>query len=228
VDGERQTVVRTSGSAEIALKAGTHRWQMTAGDPVPNAPRILRTENTAGGARVIVEPVAGASRYSYEISGDGGKTWSAAAATLSGLPDGVKVHVRAIALHAMQQSAPGPEYPVYVSAKPPLPPDGLSIQLRDGGASLSWGELLGVMEYRVYAGDRLVYRGMDRHFADAHAAHSYAVSAVNGNGEGPRSAPVQADPDSWLTFDPKPGEPFRRAAVEKPGHDPAPPPYYPH
>jgi len=227
VDGERQTVVRTSGGADIALKAGTHRWQMTAGDPVPNAPRILRTENNAGGARVIVERVAGASGYSCEISRDGGKTWSTAAATLSGLPDGVKVHVRAIALHGTQQSAPGPEYPVYVTVRPPTPPDGLSIQLRDGGASLSWGELLGVTEYRVYAGDRLVFRGRDRHFADAHAAHSYAVSAVNGNGEGPRSAAVQADSHSWLTFDPKPGEPFRRGAMEKPGHDPA-PPYYPH
>ena len=89
----------------------------------------------------------------------------------------------------------------------------LSIRLKSGGASLSWGEVLGVREYRLYAGDKLVHQGPERQFTDAHAAQSYTVSAVNGNGEGARSNAVQSDPASWLTFDPKPGEPFRRDAV---------------
>jgi hypothetical protein len=202
-------------ASEAALPAGTHHWQITKGDPVPMAPRILRTENFAGGARVRVEPVGGATSYSYEMSRDGGATWTAVSSTVSGLPDGVKVHIRVIAKNASKSSGPGPEYPLYVSSKPPLPPDGLSIALRDGGAALSWGEVLGASEYRLYAGSRLVYAGLERRYLDLHAGGPYSVAAVNGNGEGPHSIAVQGDVASWLTFDPKPGEPFRRAPVEE-------------
>jgi hypothetical protein len=79
---------------------------------------------------------------------------------------------------------------------------------------LTWGEVLGVTGYRLYAGDRLIYRGRARTFTDPKAAAQYSVCAVDGNGEGPRSMAMGADPNSWLTFDPKPGEPFRRDAVE--------------
>jgi hypothetical protein len=208
IDGERQAV----RNGEVSLKPGTHRWQMTAGDPVPNAPRIARTENLAGGARVVVQPVAGATRYRYEMSRDGAKSWTAASAELSGLADGVKVHVRVIAANATKQSAAGPEYPVYISNKPPLPPDGLSVSLQNGAATFIWGEVLGVTEYRLYAGNRLVYKGTARSFTDKTPAAEYTIAAVNGNGEGRKSIAVRADRDSWLTFDPKPGEPFRRQA----------------
>jgi len=33
---------------------------------------------------------------------------------------------------------------------------------------------------------------------------------VNGNGEGPKSTVVTTDPASWVNWDPRPGEPFRR------------------
>jgi hypothetical protein len=212
-------VLYIDGARATVWKAGTHRWQMTAGDPIPNAPRILHTENNANGAHITVEPVAGATRYRYEISRDNAKTWSPATATLTGLAEGTKVHVRAIAANATRESAPGPEYPVYIASKPPLPPDGLSIALRQNSAALIWGEVLGAAEYRLYADDRLVYRGPARTFTDAKPASQYSVSAVNGNGEGPRSLSIRADRNSWLTFDPKPGEPFRRDAVD--------PVYYP-
>jgi hypothetical protein len=202
-------------ASEKALPAGRHRWQISSGDPAPLAPRILRTENFAGGARVVVEPVAGATSYLYEMSRDGAATWTAASSTLSGLPDGAKVHVRAIARNASKSSAPGPEYPVYITSRAPLPPDGLSIALRKGGAELSWGEVLGVSEYRLYAGSHVVYAGLPRHYTDAPAAGPYSVTAVNGNGEGPHSLSVKSDTDSWLTFDPVPDEPFRRAPVER-------------
>jgi len=181
---------------------------------VPLAPSVLRTENVAGGARIFVEQVAGAGSFAYEISRDNGVTWTAASATLTGLPDGIKIHVRAIARNATLTSGPGPEYPVYITSKPPLSPDGLSIALRNGGAALTWGEVLGVREYRLYAGSKLVYAGPLRSFTDPHAAAEYCVSAVNGNGEGPRSLTVRTS-SSWLTFDPRPGEPFRRAPVER-------------
>jgi hypothetical protein len=108
----------------------------------------------------------------------------------------------------MRGSAPGPEYPVYITNKPPLPPDGLSVALRQSGAALTWGEVLGPTEYRLYAGDRLVWS-----FIDGQVSAEYAVSAVNGIGEGPRSLPVRTARDSWLTLDPKPEEPFRRDTV---------------
>ena len=133
---------------------------------------------------------------------------------MSGMSEKTKVHVRAIAANATHESVPGPEYPIYIAGKPPLPPDGLSVALRQQAAVLTWGEVLGVTEYRLYAGDRLVYRGMARAFTDAKAGAQYSVSAVDGNGEGPHSVAVNADRDGWLTFDPKPGERFRRDAVE--------------
>jgi len=40
------------------------------------------------------------------------------------------------------------------------------------------------------------------------------VAAVNGDGEGPRSRMADTDPASWRNWDPKPGEPFRRAYSE--------------
>jgi hypothetical protein len=200
---------------EIALPQGTHRWQMTGGDPVPLAPRIARTANIAGGAKILVEPVPGATSYRYELSRDQGQTWTSCPQTITGLDDGIKIHVRATARNTTTQSTPGPEYPVYITSKPPQPPDGLTIH----GKVLSWGEVLGVTEYRLYAGNRRIYTGPTRTFTDANPSTQYAVSAVNGNGEGSRSIPLNASPDSWLTFDPKPGEPFRRNPVE--------PVYYP-
>ena len=35
----------------------------------------MRTENIAGGGRVIIKPVAAATRYRVELSKDGGSTW---------------------------------------------------------------------------------------------------------------------------------------------------------
>lgn len=214
IDGERQVSARSGDAAVVPLPPGTHRWQMTVGEPVPNAPRIARTETIAGGgSRIIVLPVAGATRYRYELSRDGGKDWTASAATLQGLTSGTKVHVRAVAVNGARESAPGPEYPVYITNKPPLPPDGLSVFSRDGAALCTWGEVLGVTEYRLYADGGIVYHGLKRQHADPHAAAEYSVSAVDGNGEGPHSIGVRTGPGSWLTFDPKPGERFRRGPV---------------
>ena len=111
--------------------------------------------------------------------------------------------------------------------------------LAKGSASLTWGEVLGVTGYRLYrrlqgsASWELAYHGLDRAFSDrrpdivapfytpgasaniryagpAYPIYEYAVSAVDGNGEGPRCRPIDTDPASWLNWDPMPGEPFRR------------------
>ena len=225
----------------VALRAGRHEWELTDALPVPIAPQILRTENRSGGARVLIGPVAAATRYRLELSKDNGIRWSTAGVAdapeieLAGLIHGDKVHIRAVAFHTEQESAPGAEYPVYLTGDPPLPPDGLHIELKDGAAAVSWGEILGVTEYRLYArakGQRqfeVLYRGLERIYVDRRAGVracdevpgqaisaanadlvEYCVAAVNGNGEGAKSRIAGTDPASWRNWDPKPGEPFRR------------------
>jgi hypothetical protein len=241
VDGEPRMGTREPGALILNLDAGRHHWELTDRLPVPTVPRIVRTENHAGGARVVAAPVAAATQYRFELSKDGGETWGTLGVetkpeiTLSGLPDGLKVHIRAIALNAENESTEGAEYPLYVTEAPPPPPDGLRVELSSRVAALSWGEALGVSEYRLYAqaaGDNkfgLIYRGLDRTYQDKRpdiqapyatpddskpAARSnfieYYVTAVNGNGESARSRIADTNPGSWLNWDPKPGETFRR------------------
>ena len=242
VDGEARTARRESGAMFIELEAGHHHWELTDQLPVPVAPRILRTENKAGGARVIIAPAHSATAYHVELSKDNGATWTKIDSpkepelTLTGLSNGEKVHVRAIAFNALHESAPGPEYPLYVTNDAPPPPEGLHVDLENGAATISWGDVLGVSEYRLYArfaGDsksHLIYRGLDRAYQDKQpgirsclpnpndpgdAVHAniveYHVTAANGNGEGPPSRWADTNPAGWRNWDPKPGEPFSRA-----------------
>ena len=226
---------------EITLTRGEHRWEFSATTPTPEAPRILRTENRSGGARVILAAVAAATSYRLELSQDQGANWQALETrdtpwfTVGGLRNDQKVHVRAVALNAHHESAPGPEYPLYVTSAPPPPPDGLRLKLAEGRAELSWGEILGTTEYRLYArvaGENrfgLLYHGGERTFVDHRASiHAcaplpaptqamagpgvveYYVTAVNENGESARSRLANTEPTAWRNWDPKPGEPFRR------------------
>jgi hypothetical protein len=178
VDGAPRIGKRESGGIRFELEAGRHHWELTDTLPVPNAPRILRTENRAGGARVIVEPVAAATESRLELSRDGGISWtrpgtqSGSQLSVDGLRDGEKVHVRALASNALLSSAPGAEYPIYASSQPPPPPDGLRVKLADGAAIITWGEILGASEYCLYCranpeGEfRLLHRGIDRSHVD--------------------------------------------------------------
>ncbi|HEV2323104.1 MAG TPA: hypothetical protein VGS10_04030 [Terracidiphilus sp.] len=245
IDGAAQTVRRVGDWLAVDLKQGAHRWELTGGLPVPIAPQIVRTENHSDGARVIITPVAAASQYRLEISKDNGATWASAsvskdpAAQIHGLAEGEKVHLRAVAINAAHESEPGSEYPLYVSKEPPSPPDGLHVELFNGSARLTWGEVLGVGEYRLYSRRapnqefRCLYRGVDRMFTDPEAAIraplaqpeepaaapqpnliEYSVACVNANGEGPRSRIANIDPGTWRNWDPVPGEPFRRVFAD--------------
>lgn len=158
---------------------------------------------------------------------------------LTGLRNGKKYHVRVIAANAQRSSRPGPEYPIYATAEPPPHPDGLKLSLDAGRVAAEWGEVLGAREYRLYrraqrqAAFQLVYSGQARKFEErlsgvvkpsdrpgimanaladkkGYTVYEYAVAAVNGNGEGPKSPVVDTDPTRWLHWDPRPGEPFRR------------------
>ena len=241
VDGVAVAGTKNSGEFAVKLSAGRHRWELSDTAPTPPAPTIVRTENSAGGGRVIVEEVAAATHYRLELSTDSGATWSALETksaplfNVSGLADGGKVHVRAIALNARRESSPGPEYPLYVTSAPPPPPDGLRVKLSDGEAELSWGEILGATEYRLYARtgpDKeflLVSKGLERAYSDRRAsirtcdalpsptrtpssmpAVEYFVTAVNRNGESTPSRHASTDPSCWRNWDPRPGEKFRR------------------
>ena len=216
VDGERQSMQK--------LPKGLHHWEITRRQPTPMAPRILRTENSSGGAKVFLSPEASAATYRLSISHDNGRTWRDAGAsakpeiTLTGLENQTKVHVRAVALNADHQGDPGPEYPIYITSTPSLPPEGLHLRLNQGSTEVTWGEVLGVTGYRLYSrtenGEwRVIYHGLQRTFTDTSPAAEYQVSAVNGNGEGRGSRIAVSDPASWRNFDPRPGEPFRRTVA---------------
>ena len=261
VDGALQNARRDEGALVVDLEAGHHAWELTDQLPVPIAPLVLRTENRAGGARVVLTQAASAEKYRLELSTDSGASWSALpeqpepAIELGGLTNATKVHVRGIAINAAHESEPGPEYPVYVTDQAPAPPDGLHVDLSAGAAMVSWGEVLGVSEYRLYAkaeGEsefRLLYRGLERTHRDqrpgiraSNAAPgkrsadpqativTYCVTASNGNGEGARSRTADTDPASWRNWDPKPGEPFRRVTSfppDSPASESPWPRYYP-
>ena len=235
VDGAKLESTATPGVLTVNLPAGRHSWELTSGLPTPMSPVIVRTENKSGAATVFFQPVAGADRYRLETSPDGGKTWQSATQgkssplALAGLANGTKIHIRVIAANAKQESAPGREYPVYVSDLAPEAPEGLDLVLSKGRIDLSWGEILGASEYRLYrralgvtAWKRL-YSGLARVFADAEAKgtlpsvelpgrsdnalnndrgtiYEYAVAAVNGNGEGEKSRVANADPTGWRNW----------------------------
>ena len=62
VDGAAQNARREQDAIVIDLAARQHHWELTDQLPVPLAPVVLRTENHAGGARVILAEVASATR----------------------------------------------------------------------------------------------------------------------------------------------------------------------
>lgn len=261
VNGEARTAQRVSGALVVELPAGSHHWEVTDELPVPVAPYVLRTENVSGGARVVVAQVASATQYRFELSKDNGATWTTIRVEnqprieVSGLDNGQKVHVRAVALNSMHESLPGPEYPLYVTDHAPPAPDGVRVELADGSATITWGEILGASEYRLYARTssekdlHVLYRGLDRIFVDRRAGikacHEipgpsastasaeiveYRVSAVNGNGESVMSRSADTDTASWRNWDPRPGEGFRRVYSYSPDSPPSSSPfprYYP-
>jgi hypothetical protein len=189
---------------------------------------------------VIFNPVAGADHYRLETSGDGAITWqpstqgASSPLMLAGLKNGGKIHVRVVAANAQRESAPSREYPIYVTGRAPDAPDGLDLVLQKDRIDLTWGEILGASEYRLYRrtlGETAwtrIYAGLRRTYADTRASgaippvilpgradnaldtdrgtiYEYAVSAANGNGEGAKSAARNSDPAGWCNWWP-PGQ----------------------
>jgi hypothetical protein len=236
IDGAKQELHAKADSWEVDLPSGRHSWEWTSGLPTPGEPEILRTTDKSAGASVFFAPVPGADRYRLEMSKDGGAFWQPAAQgsscplELSGLANRSKIHVRLIAGNAQHESAPSAQYPIYVTDQAPAAPEGMDLELGRDRIDLTWGEILGASEYRLYRRDqhalewKCIYAGPDRAFPDTGAVgtvppvalpgradnaltdsgsatiYEYAVTAVNGNGEGVKSKVESSDPANWRNW----------------------------
>jgi hypothetical protein len=240
--------VTATAQGAYNLPPGRHRWEFTGGLPEPMPPVMLRTENADGGAKIFFTTVPGADKYRIELSKDNGASWQPAGEAtggeyrLEGLANGSKVHVRAVALNASRESRPACEYPIYVSNRPPLPPDGLKLAVGNHQVKATWGEVLGVKEYRLYRRPRgetkfvEIWRGLGNIYVDqgvnvipafaepgkaenllrdasGYTVYEYAVAALDGNGEGAKSLPVDTDPASWLNWNPTDDLRFKRQSA---------------
>jgi hypothetical protein len=163
--------------------------------------------------------------------------------TVSGIKPVIKIHVRAIAINQTVASRPGRDFPVYVTGQPLQPPAGLRLSLGPGEVKATWGDVLGAHAFLLHrrpAGTTqwtTVYRGPEMSFTDpapgvipayadpgleAAAArlpgqppmiYEYAVSAVDGVGEGPLSPAASTDPSSWRNWYPDAPLKFKRQSA---------------
>ena len=237
IDGKPQKVTQQGNTITLYLPEGSHIWQLSAGLPLPVIPQILYTENRKQGATVNFTECPGATSYRIEYSSDGGKSWKTAGTSvnnnflLTGVGKDTKVHVRVTACNKRYESPASAQYPVYLSDSRPDAPDGLRVREQQGKAYLEWGQVLGVKTYTLYRkkqGEKnftKIYQGGNRSFLDAGAIcynlavgsvpenpviYEYAVSSENRVGESSLSYPATTDPYSWLNWNPKPDEKFRR------------------
>jgi len=236
IDGSPIPANPNSTTRHIDLPPGRHAWQLTTHLPIPLAPTIQRTVNHSSGAQIYFNSVAGATSYRLETSSDGGSHWQQAALgpasplSVNALPNNTKVHLRVIARNVERASVPSDEYPLYVTASAPLPPDGLDLELARDSVHLHWGQVLGVTGYRLYrrrSGQTnwtTIYTGPATAYTDTTAAgvvpaaarpgiaanatsptfsadlYEYAVASYNDNGEGARSFLANTDPTSWRNW----------------------------
>jgi hypothetical protein len=236
VDGKATSIRRDRTKRLIELVQGRHAWQLSLHLPIPLAPFVDRTVNRAGGAQVYFETVEGAERYRMEVSTDGGTQWKrvaeglASPLTVTGMTNGSKIHVRIVAMNHERESAPGNEYPIYITADTPQPPVGLDLRLGKDSVEMHWGQVLGAGGYRLYrrrAGQSrwtMLYAGQNNMYVDQTAIgvrpatefpgaaanagsveldavlYEYVVAAFNGNGEGAKSSSADTNPTSWRNW----------------------------
>lgn len=149
-------------------------------------------------------------------------------------PPKKKLHVRAVACHAGDEGGePCDKYLLNMKKLPPRPPGGLRAEPAEGAATVNCGEVLGVMEYRLYAGTpgqhdfRVVYSRLKCSYIDCCAEISACAaqpqdSARAGTaswriasarvtvGRGRTQPPGEHESCILRNWDPKPGERFRR------------------
>ena len=226
IDGAPVEARQNDQNLVIDLPPGRHRWQVTTGPIEPMPAQITASEARKDGVRIQVASVSSATAYTVERSDDGGTTWTAVgqvqdgAFTLSGVAAPAKLHLRIVAKNGTVAARPGRDWPVRVTGQPVPAPAGLRLALGQDRVDATWGEILGAKAYVLYrqrAGETTwqeVYRGPAQAFTDNLAGvrpaaeveapvtpwATYAVAAVDGVGESPRSETVPADPASWATW----------------------------
>ncbi|MDF2722519.1 MAG: hypothetical protein K0Q59_2194, partial [Paenibacillus sp.] len=119
------------------------------------------------------------------------------------------------------------EVPVYPTEAAPPAPDGLDVIVQGDALFISWGKILGALNYKLYelapTGEKkLIYEGKETSCAwtrDDQAIRRYVVSAVNRNGEGEVCRhPVDDDPASLRNYKPLIDRSFNRQSLY--GHHP--------
>jgi hypothetical protein len=213
------------GSWQVKFTEGHHHWQITAGGPIPMRPIIKGYVNQNEKAILKLGDEITAVKYIIEVSKDEGESWKETGSTrkpeftLNGYQLNSKIHIRVRAQNKEKVSLPSIIYPVYISNREPDYPDGLKLSLEGANVSLNWGEVLGCQLYHLYRrkqGDKeyeLIYKGEERQFNEILTSshiYEYTVTAINGNGESKMTHPVNTDLDSWLNWNPRPWERFRR------------------
>ncbi len=227
LDGREQKP-STKEEYKVSFPAGHHSWQLSTNYPIPPRPTIMATEYDHSKVLLSLDPVPGADRYQLETSTDNGKTWKINTESakpsffIKGSKGQKKIHARVTAFNPDFASSPSPAYPIYFTSQKPENPDGLKLKLLpQNRVMLNWGQVLGSPTYSLYRRLRgkdtyqLIYTGNQRSYTDESLVlgnvYEYAVTARNKNGESAKSYPVQNDPTSWLLWEPRPDEPFRRA-----------------
>lgn len=215
---------------QLIIPEGKHSWQLTDKGVRPGATEVISTIVQSHSVRLSWKAVPGAEAYLLQISKDGGSTWETAkdqvtepSATITDLSDGVKVHFRVIGKGQGGNGEPSDEYPVYVTEKVSHAPEGLLLDLNGAQVKISWGSIFGAGSYQLYRRRKdppaktafeLVYTGSITSFQDKKPApgiiYEYAVTAANGNGESIFSSLAGTDPGSFLNWEPRAGEGFRR------------------
>lgn len=218
----------SDGALNIKITAGKHSWQYSNAGVVPQPTQVLNTVVASRQVKVKWQAMAGASTYTVQLSKDGGLNWDNAAenitrteTTITNLTNDTKIHVRVVARGTGGSAEPSNEYPVYVSAKVSHAPEGLLVSTKDQQIAVTWGQVLGTREYKLYRREKttndatyqVIYTGADTNFKDAgqgQKVFEYVVTAINGNGESKKSTISDTDPDRFINWRPANSEGFRR------------------
>jgi hypothetical protein len=218
------------------IPAGEHTLELVrVGEwPTPAKPMIANVVHGDGSSEVVFPAIAGATDYEIQLSADYGRSWRTASLSketciqVDGLINGTKYFVRVRGRNARKNGAWSHEYPVYPTSDKPLPPKGLDIVILGEQLQISWGQILGAQSYCLYRKDAagrttLLYSGAERRFSyrksAAEGISSYAVSAINLNGEGQLSPYlIDDDPNSLNNYKPLIDQPFQRNSLY--GHHP--------
>ncbi|MDR6550872.1 fibronectin type III domain-containing protein [Paenibacillus qinlingensis] len=225
---EYEAELSENHSFTFHLPKGSYTWEWTNLAPTPQETEITSVVVSSHQAEVTWRHAEGASGYQMEQSKDGGQSWTLAGQEISGtrtlltgLDNESKIHLRVRACHADKCGKWSHDYPVYVTTRVPLAPEGLKVWKWGSAYRILWGRQLGVRGYKLYRRVQgaelfhLIYEGAASEWIDTEISglpnvYEYAVSACNGNGEGMKSLLRDTAAGGLAEWDPQPEQGFRR------------------